>query len=469
MRKPVPLNAQGCRLRQGRMSLELDGPTRRSTRVDSAAVVSSGVFSALVTIPISIAIARALGPEVKGIVALLTLILGYGVIASGAGVSTALIHFAGRQPALKREWASSGLGLGLASGLVAAAVGTALIFTVYKSRIPPDIFAVAVAFVLLAPVVQIGQFLESVLQGLGRIVEVSIADFIASVLTVAGAAIVLILHAKGAGWLVTVGLVHIVALLIRIVLCVRVSVLPARFAILGHRNRVVVGYGLRGYVGDLLHGINYRFDVFLVAAFLPLSAVGLYSVAVGLGEILLIVPSTLGTVLMQRAASASVVSSMGTTAMLTRLTSTYLIVAGALLAVGSRPIIRVFLGTGFLAASTSVVALLPGIWCLGIFQNLTSDLAGRGHYGTKSLAAAAGAILTVALDVFLIPRYGIVGASIASSCAYGGALAAAFWFYRRHVGGNLRSLVLLRRGDIAMLRAIVRSPRAAQTSGMESS
>ena len=47
-----------------------------------------------------------------------------------------------------------------------------------------------------------------------------------------------------------------------------------------------------------------------------------------------------------------------------------------------------------------------------------ADLAGRGKNGYGSVFALICFVITIGLDWFLIPRFGIVGASIASSMAY---------------------------------------------------
>jgi O-antigen/teichoic acid export membrane protein len=45
-------------------------------------------------------------------------------------------------------------------------------------------------------------------------------------------------------------------------------------------------------------------------------------------------------------------------------------------------------------------------------------LYGRGTPGLNSLVLGAGLVVTVVLDVTLIPRYGALGAAVASTAAY---------------------------------------------------
>ena len=49
---------------------------------------------------------------------------------------------------------------------------------------------------------------------------------------------------------------------------------------------------------------------------------------------------------------------------------------------------------------------------------VTGDLRGRGRPGVSSLLAGLTAIVTVGLDLLLIPAYGANGAALASAVAY---------------------------------------------------
>ena len=61
----------------------------------------------------------------------------------------------------------------------------------------------------------------------------------------------------------------------------------------------------------------------------------------------------------------------------------------------------------------------------GVYGVLSAFLSGIGRPGLNSLAQAAGLVVTVALDLSLIPHLGIVGAATASTFAY--LTTAACW------------------------------------------
>jgi len=55
--------------------------------------------------------------------------------------------------------------------------------------------------------------------------------------------------------------------------------------------------------------------------------------------------------------------------------------------------------------------------------------------------------VTVALDLLLIPRYGIIGAAVASTCAYTVEFLVAGAFFLRHSSLPWKEVVLFRRAD----------------------
>ena len=76
------------------------------------------------------------------------------------------------------------------------------------------------------------------------------------------------------------------------------------------------------------------------------------------------------------------------------------------------------------------IALLPGVVLLGAGKVLTNDIAGRGYPHYNSIVAGLTLVITVALDLLLIPRMGILGAALASSAAYSSTFLLSMMFYR---------------------------------------
>ncbi len=92
--------------------------------------------------------------------------------------------------------------------------------------------------------------------------------------------------------------------------------------------------------------------------------------------------------------------------------------------------IQVIYSDLFLAAYQPLLALLPGVILLGGGKVLTNEIAGRGYVHYNSVNAGLALVLTVIFDLLLIPRWGVLGASWASTIAYSAIFLTAVIFYR---------------------------------------
>ena len=138
--------------------------------------------------------------------------------------------------------------------------------------------------------------------------------------------------------------------------------------------------------------------------------------------------------------------------------------ASVAIALVSEPLIAIFCGDTFAPAARVLTVMSP----LLIFTAL-SDIAGlqilyaQGREAVVIKATALGAIVDVALNLWLIPRYGAVGAAISTFAAEGAVFVAVFAIGRRYIPATLLSrsnaktiaaTVVMAAAVIAMLRAL---------------
>jgi O-antigen/teichoic acid export membrane protein len=102
---------------------------------------------------------------------------------------------------------------------------------------------------------------------------------------------------------------------------------------------------------------------------------------------------------------------------------------GIVLALLGKFLIDLIFSEAFSSAYLPMLALLPGTALLGGAKVLTNEIAGRGYPHYNSINAGLSLILTVALDLVLIPRYEVLGASLASSAAYTATFFTSIVFY----------------------------------------
>ncbi len=226
--------------------------------------------------------------------------------------------------------------------------------------------------------------------------------------------------------------------------------------------REAASYGLKGQAGNILQFFNYRLDVLLLAQFRSLAEVGYYTLAVSLAELLWYIPNASALVVFPRTASARE-EARQFTPLVFRIVSGITLTAAVVLAVVGRPLINLIYGTKFLQSGMPFLFLLPGVVCLGGAKVLSADLNGRGLPQYNALGALISLIVTLGLDLLLIPRAGANGAALASSAAYFSSLAYTVVVYGRISRTTAWTLARVRSSDLCALRdALTRFHRGAQ-------
>ena len=101
------------------------------------------------------------------------------------------------------------------------------------------------------------------------------------------------------------------------------------------------------------------------------------------------------------------------------------------------------------------MALLPGVLGLCYFSILRLDLLGKNRPGALSLMMGLGALFNLALNLLLIPPYGIVGAATASSIAYLAVTLAMLILYCRLSGVSFWQTLVILPSDFAPMRQML--------------
>jgi O-antigen/teichoic acid export membrane protein len=97
------------------------------------------------------------------------------------------------------------------------------------------------------------------------------------------------------------------------------------------------------------------------------------------------------------------------------------------------------------------LVLLPGAVSMSLAKVMGSYVAGRGRPGVMAMGTIGVLIINVALNILLIPKLGIVGASLASLVSY--TLQAGLYVYlaSRLSGQPWRSLFVPGRDELRIL------------------
>jgi O-antigen/teichoic acid export membrane protein len=217
------------------------------------------------------------------------------------------------------------------------------------------------------------------------------------------------------------------------------------------RLREATAFGSKAWGATLLQLINYRLDLFLLAAWVTRADVGRYSVALSVTALAWIVPAALETVLFPRTADLHAAQARGeiaaeeadrATAKAVRHSVVLLLPATVIVLVLVLVGVPLLYGPEFRKTVWFGLILIPGVIILSLGKTISAVVSGRGrpHYALWTTAITVP--LTIVLYVTLIPWLGGYGAAIGSSISYSTATGLALVWFKRTTAIPLRSALV---------------------------
>jgi O-antigen/teichoic acid export membrane protein len=390
-------------------------------------------FAALVALALAtLAVARAGGPAAVGIYALLRVLPSLIGVVSSAGLPGAVTYFfAGDYRGHKRvrlTVLSIALAGGTAGAILWLAAAPILQRTLFKD-LSFDLVAVCailvVTRVLVATAKSCSQGSDD-LPGANRVIVTEELMF----LPMYG-----LIVATGLGGLTAVVTGLIVADLATLSLAWSRLIRRGFFRDAGRPSkqlaRVIASYGLRAQTGGVISLLNLRLDFIILSVLTGPAVLGVYAVASKFAELVRVPGMAVTYVLYPRFAKAGFVKA-------TAWARGLLLKAGLITAATVAPlwltagfVVPTVYGSQFDKAVLPAQIILLGLLSYGVGAVITGYLYGVGRPGQNSLAVGAGLVVTVVLDVLLIPPFHATGAAVASAVAYTVNTLVLFWFLMR--------------------------------------
>ena len=403
------------------------GSGRSVLRGDITVTAASQVSLALVSAVSTVVVSRSLGPSLRGTLAIAVLVPGVLQVVCALGAPLACVYLAGRGEVGVRELSRAATQLALIGSALgfclAAAIGVSGgAFVAGPSPAETALATSALPFALFSA------SLIGILRGTGRNRAAAGVDLLQGSISAAGAALAVLLHRGVPGVLAGIVLGPVVAAATAFILLRPVGATLDPRCGRAMRTRVM-RYGVRADVGNVMHLVSFRFDAVLVNAYVGSAALGVYSVATRMAEMLFVLPYSVAVVVLPRVASGGAGNRQ--TPRLFALTLLGTTAVASIVAIVSTQLVPLLFGHPFADASRWLLILLPGVVAFGSSQVLVSDVAGRGRPGLITVTAAVGLVLTVLLDLVAVPRWGVAGAAWVSSISFVVTAALALVFHLR--------------------------------------
>jgi O-antigen/teichoic acid export membrane protein len=396
----------------------------------SAIFLVASLIIYLIRFVIAVLVARAFGPQGKGIYSLVLLTGSMLLVVLNIGTGSALTYYT----ASKKFEAQVLVGYAFGAGLLLGIIGGIIFYFLYIFFLSNNLLSgleprYILWVTLIIPLNLIALFLSGILIGLQRILEYNALElirvFLLLVFLVASISLGAGIPGAILGW-VAAYLIHF--LLISIYSFSKVGV---RWQFFSHTTKPIINYGLKSYLANLMTLFTYRLDSYLVNFYAGLTSVGIYSTSVATAEIIWNLPNAVSSALFPKVSGLDEESGSLLTARTCRILILITIPLTLAFGVIGYYLIPVIFGEAFLGSVGPFLLLLPGMIFVLISKILSANLSGRGKPQYAAYTATITLGITILLDIYWIPRLGVPGAAIASTVAYlAGAVSSLFWFQK---------------------------------------
>jgi O-antigen/teichoic acid export membrane protein len=404
----------------------------------------------------TILVTRVTGAHGRGVYTLVSSVATLASMITALGVSWAGIYYIGKRLFPLADVASTVLTVSMVSG-GAAVAGVAAVYLLFQHSYFYEL-STTQAFIMLAltALFQVTTASASIVLGMNRPVSyasVSLTQWAVSFAIQVGLGIAGSLTATSALLALAIG----AAISSGFGLVLVRREVPLRLSVDMKILRSFLNFGIRGYAANLMMFLNYRLDSLIVNGLSGVVSLGYYSIATSMAETLWYGANGFALVMFPHVSSLERKEADRVTPVVCRNAVFMTFVGAVVMFVVSRQLVLFVFGSSMLPALHPLWLLLPGIVTLTASKVISSYLSGIGKPTYSTYIAAGTVTLTIALDLLLIPRYGISGAAAASSIVYTCTAVASVAIFRYESGATLLETLIVRPDDFVRYRHVLNS------------
>jgi len=371
------------------------------------------------TVGASVIVARWLGPEGLGSLAVLNTTIVLTLAVGSLGLTSANTYFIAKdRKTLAPVWANAIVFALCGGSLVAIAV-------VALAKIAPALFGgVSLDLIVIAVLSIPFQFLLSlglnVLLAMDRIRQLNFMDAMAPALALFNAIAVLLLLRSNLKVLVsfnTAATVVLSAVMLWVIgRLVSRQKERMRFHPDGELFKGALTYGLKFFIPLVAAILIFRVDLLIVNHFRGAAEAGVYAVASQVANLLTMLPGVIAMLLFPRVASYQ--DPRGEFAIqVTRHVSFVMLIMCVMVAAGSF-LLPLIYGARFADATIQLLILLPGVCLIGIESVLVQHFTGTGLPVAIPVFWLITLAVSIGFNLALVPVFGARGAAVASTIGY---------------------------------------------------
>jgi O-antigen/teichoic acid export membrane protein len=215
--------------------------------------------------------------------------------------------------------------------------------------------------------------------------------------------------------------------------------------------KLLISLSTINYISNTVQFLSYRMDFWFVNYYSGSKELGIYSLAVNLAQLFWLLPNAVGAVLFPNIASMEPKKALEYAQLLCRIIFTSTIILGLVGGTLLGYLIPFIYGIEFSFATKLFFILLIGIVPFSLKIIIASYYSGINKTKLDMMGSLIGFIFCLIADIFLIPRYGSTGASVATVIAYSSNTFFMITSFKLITNSSLSSFLVIKRDDIRLI------------------
>lgn len=407
-------------------------------------VLISNIITILSGFVIGIIISRVLGPEGKGVYSSILVIPIILVNLSLLGTRQSTIYLIG-----KKLYSLDEISSNLTMIFIISSISAVIICALYYFFFGQTQFTVFSTLVILLtiPFVLIINYSGSIFLGLGNFAMANLVKWLTALINLLFVFIFL--------WVMEMDILGaLLALLLSnfLIAFLSVIIIGSRYKIRLKVNKVIIkeilsrGFGFTAAL--VVIQLNYRIDIIILQYISGMQEVGFYSIGVSIAENIWLLPTAVGIVINSITASSDDMSMLkDEISKLIRISFMLVFLLSIAIFIFIPFLLPWFYGAEFIKSVTIVKVILPGILIFVLVRILSSYFAGIGKPNIITYIFAPALLLNIILNFILIPKYGGIGAAIATNISYSAGAIALLTVYCKIAGTSFTEMFTYRNSD----------------------
>lgn len=209
------------------------------------------------------------------------------------------------------------------------------------------------------------------------------------------------------------------------------------------------------YIGSITAFFCLQVNFFILNYYTNPSEVGFYSLAHAIANILLLFGISLEIGLYPKVAHATMDESIKLTEVGSRQIFSITALGALVTALFAKYIVLIYGGRVFLPTVEPLLILLPGVVISTIPKALVALWYRKGWFYQLTCITVFSAVISMILNILLIPKFGAKGAATATSLTYFLFFIIELVLYMKYVKRDIKKLFILEKGDIALYSDII--------------